>query len=112
MNHNFTIHLSIQNVSGVFVCLVESLLKLLTVNERLLSIYYLIFVLAAYLAAFDLHYALPCSVSKIKHMIYKIHCHVIFYRTITSCTLTDAVNPSLRSLSTMFVSILFFSYHP
>ena len=46
----------------MFVCLLESLHHLWTVNPRLLSIYYLIFVLAAYLASFDLHYALPVTV--------------------------------------------------
>ena len=52
-----------QSSSGVFVCLLESLHHLWTVDPRLLSIYYLIFVLAAYLASFDLHYALPVMVS-------------------------------------------------
>ena len=47
----------------MFVCLLESLHQLWTVDPRLLSIYYLIFVLAAYLASFDLHYALPVMVS-------------------------------------------------
>lgn len=32
------------------------------VDNKLLTIYYLIFVLAAYLASFDLHFALPVSV--------------------------------------------------
>ena len=46
----------------MFVCLLESLQQLWTVDPKLLSIYYLIFVLAAYLASFDLHYALPVTV--------------------------------------------------
>ena len=54
--------LLLQSSSGVFVCLLESLQQLWTVEPKLLSIYYLIFVLAAYLASFDLHYALPVMV--------------------------------------------------
>ena len=46
----------------MFVCLLESLQQLWTVDPKLLTIYYLIFVLAAYLASFDLHYALPVTV--------------------------------------------------
>ena len=46
----------------MFVCLLESLQQLWTVDPKLLSIYYFIFVLAAYLASFDLHYALPVTV--------------------------------------------------
>ena len=46
----------------MFVCLLESLQQFWTVDPKLLSIYYLIFVLAAYLASFDLHYALPVTV--------------------------------------------------
>ena len=56
------LQLLLQSCSGVFACLLESLQQLWTVDPKLLSIYYLIFVLAAYLASFDLHYALPVTV--------------------------------------------------
>ena len=52
----------LQSSSGIFVCRLESLQQLWTVDPKLLSVYYLIFVLAAYLASFDLHYALPVTV--------------------------------------------------
>lgn len=53
----------LQNFSGVFVSILESCLEMFKVNDKLLTIYYLIFVLAAYLASFDLNFALPCNVS-------------------------------------------------
>ena len=63
-----------QNVSGVFVCLMESLLVSLMpdpgVGEvRLVSVYYLILIMAAYLVSFDLLYALPCCVRPLSLML-------------------------------------------
>merc|ERR1711879_756314 len=61
------------NLSGVFVCLLEScLLSLMPVSldVRLVSVYYLILVLAAYLVSFDLLYALPCC-DYYQHYVHK-----------------------------------------
>ena len=55
----------LQACSGVFACLLDILNEVFDVDEKLLSIYYLIFVLAAYLASFDLHFALPIMVGNL-----------------------------------------------
>ena len=63
-----------QNVSGVFVCLMESLLLSLMPDPgpgelRLVSVYYLILIMAGYLVSFDLLYALPCCVRQLSRML-------------------------------------------
>ena len=62
-----------QNVSGVFVCLMESLLLSLMPDPgagelRLVSVYYLILIMAGYLVSFDLLYALPCCVRQLSSL--------------------------------------------
>ena len=66
-----------QNVNGVFVCLMESLILSLMpdpdVGEvRLVSVYYLILIMAGYLVSFDLLYALPCCVRQLSLMLLTI----------------------------------------
>ena len=86
----------VQNLSGVFVCLLEScLLSLMPVSldVRLVSVYYLILVLAAYLVSFDLLYALPCCVRQLS-LIGQIKLTGIFRRIIIS-TMSTSVNRKL-----------------
>ena len=69
--------LHMQNVSGVFVCLMESLILSVMpdpdVGEvRLVSVYYLILIMAGYLVSFDLLYALPCCVRQLSLMLLTI----------------------------------------
>jgi len=49
------------NLSGMIASLLELFLIYLNPSSRVLIIYYLIFILAIYLIAFDLHFALPLN---------------------------------------------------
>ena len=58
------------------MCLLEVVLEatlLTAVNAKLLSLYYSILVLAVYLTAFDLHFALPLCVRTLSYLIQHFH---------------------------------------
>ena len=104
-----------QNVSGVFVCLMESLILSVMpdpdVGEvRLVSVYYLILIMAGYLVSFDLLYALPCCVRQLSLMLLTITDQVIFRITI-STTSTNANRKLIQSQQTTCSTLWCSSYH-
>jgi len=109
------------NFSGVFVSILESCLEMFKVNDKLLTIYYLIFVLAAYLASFDLNFALPCNEyyqqythrcrSSRKSRLKKKHGNnqlakycILFISSLTTHIIFPAIFKDISPLSTTMVS--------
>ena len=94
----------------MFSALLEAVLVLgvpWSLAPPLVTTYLLLLVLAAHLMAFDLHYALPCSVSaedKGRNGINDGHCRIF-----TNSTLTSAGKRSLAKMSEAIYSS-FYAY--